>query len=139
MSLHRLAGGIILRKGAILLGKRASSLELAPNVWDVFGGHIESSEEPGETLVRELQEELGITPTHFVPLTVLRGFDEQAKDAYELNLYCVTAWKGVPENLQPEEHSAIQWFTIHETQSLELALPAYQALFKSFEENSTSG
>jgi 8-oxo-dGTP diphosphatase len=31
-----------------------------PNHWDFFGGHLEEGETPGQALVREVKEELGI-------------------------------------------------------------------------------
>jgi 8-oxo-dGTP diphosphatase len=36
-----------------------------PNCWDLIGGHVEDGETPEEALVREVNEELGITLTEF--------------------------------------------------------------------------
>jgi 8-oxo-dGTP pyrophosphatase MutT (NUDIX family) len=58
-------GSMILRRSKILLGLRAGHKKLAPNTWDIFGGHIEAGETWEDTLVRELQEELDINATSY--------------------------------------------------------------------------
>lgn len=51
--------------------------------------------------------------------------------AYQLIVYfyCVTSWSGTPVNLQPHEHSTIQWFSYAEAIQLDLAHPSYPRLF----------
>ena len=131
-------GAILLRGSSILLGKRAATRQFYPNVWDVFGGHVEPDEAPEQTLVRELQEELGITPTGFTQLTVLRDPDLEQHGAYEYYLYHVTEWTGTPQNILPEEHAEIRWFPLEETLHLDLALSEYQVLFKRLAEGGTA-
>lgn len=60
---HHIVAAVTVLADRILLGKRTPNREFFPNVWDVFGGHIEPDEERDQTLIRELKEELGITPT----------------------------------------------------------------------------
>ena len=57
------AAGIVFYQGdSVLLHKRDyRSGILFQGYWQVFGGGIESGESPEETVVREMQEELGIT------------------------------------------------------------------------------
>lgn len=129
MMLDTLVGGIIVHERRVLLGRRAATRSFYPNVWDIFGGHLEPDEEPEQALVRELEEELGIIPaswsllaTHSVPMTDQSGV---TKTSLTLFLYCVTAWSGTPSNRQPHEHSTIGWFTLTQVAELELADPAY--------------
>ena len=133
---HHLVAAIIIELDRILLGQRSSGRAFYPNVWDVFGGHIEPGEEPAQALARELKEELGITPTHWIPRIPLETISESVPanhdtQAYDLivHLYCVTAWSGTPANMQPDEHSAIQWFSYDEAIELDLAHPSYPRLF----------
>ena len=63
-----------------------------------------------QTLVRELQEEIGVTPIQFEHIKTL--FDSNNDHTYYV--FVVTDWKGEPESLQPEEHSTIGWFSINE-------------------------
>jgi len=52
----------VLRDGdRLLLCHRSAGRRWYPDVWDLPGGHVEEGEDPKESLVRELREELGIT------------------------------------------------------------------------------
>ncbi|HEX5505507.1 MAG TPA: NUDIX domain-containing protein [Thermomicrobiales bacterium] len=126
--------GALLRAGEgecrILLGRRAPDRAFYPDVWDVPGGHCEPGEPPERTLVRELQEELGVTPTAWRRLATVEGPAQEHGQPLVLHLYVVTAWDGAPRNRQPAEHSAIGWFTIADACRLPLAHPDYPALFR---------
>ena len=130
---HYIVGGLIVQSDRILLGHRSERRAFYPNVWDVFGGHMEPDEQPEETLVREIQEELGITPTLWTDLETIRESvpERDGAPSHDLicHLYCVTAWLGTPVNRQPHEHSKIQWFPYAEAVHLELADPVYPRLF----------
>ena len=69
---HHIVAGLIVKSDRILLGHRSEGRAFYPNVWDVFGGHIEPGEQPEETLVREMPEEFGITPTQWTDLETIR-------------------------------------------------------------------
>ena len=131
MELKVCALGILFRNEKILLGKRAKHRTSYPNVWDMIGGHSENTETPKQTLIRELQEEIGVTPIQFQHISTL--FD--ANNDHTYHVFIVTDWNGEPECLQPEEHAMIGWFRINEALKLELALPVYRDLFKSLEDN----
>jgi len=130
----RTAACAILSRGSkILLGRRSSSRKFYPNVWDLIGGHCEDRESPEQTLLRELQEELGITPTEFQKIDILDEPNADIYGAYQYHIYLVTDWNGMPHNQQPQEHSEIQWFSIEEALQLELAHSHYPILFKKIE------
>lgn len=130
---HYLVAAVIVQGDQILLGRRSPERVFYPNVWDVFGGHIELDEKPEQSLVRELREELNIEPTQWTDLEVIEETipARNGVPAYDViaRFYCVTAWMGTPTNRQPEEHSSIQWFSYEEAIQLELAHPSYPRLF----------
>jgi 8-oxo-dGTP diphosphatase len=126
---HHLVAALIVQGDRILLGLRAPARVFYPNVWDVFGGHIEPDEQPTQALVRELQEELNITPTQWIKLETISELVPEHSHDLIVYFYCVTAWMGTPVNRQLEEHSAIQWFSYPEAIKLDLAHPAYPRLF----------
>jgi 8-oxo-dGTP diphosphatase len=130
---HHIVAAVIVQADRILLGRRTPDRAFYPNVWDVFGGHIEPGEERDQTLVRELQEELGITPTKWMELKTITESVPENDDspAYDLIVYfyCVPSWLGKPVNLQPHEHTTIQWFSYAEAIKLDLAHPSYPRLF----------
>src|SRR5205085_8991322 len=127
---HVCVGAILLRDAAVLLGKRAPNQQFYPNIWDVFGGHVELTEAPEQALVRELQEELEIIPIRFTKLIVLHNLRSEQLEKYEYHLYHVTQWIGTPHNALLEEHTEIRWVPLEETSQLELALAAYRPLFQ---------
>src|SRR2546422_9271233 len=59
-AIHVTAPGLIAREGRVLLGKRTSTIRFA-GMWDAFGGRLGPCAEPAAALVRELEEEVGIT------------------------------------------------------------------------------
>jgi 8-oxo-dGTP diphosphatase len=129
---HEVAAALIIQSHKILLGLRSARRTFYPDVWDMFGGHVEPAEGHEETLVRELQEELGITPTRWKYLETLTLFQPESSDPWKVHLYLVNSWKGTPFNRQPEEHSVIHWFSLAETTQLLLADPGYAALFERY-------
>jgi 8-oxo-dGTP diphosphatase len=135
---HEVVAALLIRSNRILLGKRSSTRVFYPNVWDVLGGHMEPGEGHEQTLVRELQEELDITPTQWTFLETLTvslptppQVDEPS-DQMIVHLYLVTAWTGAPVNRQPEEHSEIRWFSLAQATQLPLADPIYPTLFARY-------
>jgi 8-oxo-dGTP diphosphatase len=133
---REVVAALIVESQMILLGQRSPTRTFYPNVWDVFGGHIEPGEYQHQTLVRELQEELGITPTKWTFLETLVASIPKARgvETYDLymHLYLVTAWSGTPVNRQLHEHASIQWFSLAQAVQLDLAHPTYPQIFTKY-------
>ena len=55
------ACALIDRDGRALLARRPAGKEMA-GLWEFPGGKIEDGERPGDAIVRELREELGVEP-----------------------------------------------------------------------------
>lgn len=78
--------------------------------WEFPGGKIEENEAPEDALSRELQEELGITPTLMQPW-IKRRYDypathDAAAKTVELHFYFVFDWQGNPV---PMEGQTFAW------------------------------
>ncbi len=126
-------GAVLLRHRPtpeVLLVKRAPTREWWPGVWDVAGGHRTSGESTEQTLVREMEEELGISPTEWKLAAQLREAAPGVEEPYILHLYVVSAWTGTLYNRQPEEHSELGWFYIEDACRLHLPNPEYPVLFR---------
>jgi 8-oxo-dGTP diphosphatase len=117
-----IVGGLLVKHATLLLGKRSPQRILAPNVWDVFGGHVEPGESAEAALARELDEELGIRATH---VTLLEVLDDPRPFDGAFSLFLIETWEGEPYNRCPEEHTEIRWFSLDEIERIPLAHPAY--------------
>lgn len=129
MTLHQCVAALIIQHQTLLLGQRAPARTFYPGSWDIFGGHIEPGEQPEQTLIRELQEELAITPTQWRYIeTFVESLPERDEEIC-CHVYLVLAWQGTPVNQQLDEHTTIAWFSLDQIKQLDLAHPAYPQLF----------
>lgn len=127
-----LVGALLWRQGRVLLGLRAAHKRLAPNCWDMLGGHVEAGETPEQALWRELKEEAGIGPPVLarpvLAASMLATPDQHAAaaasvvaefacDGLVLRIYRVEAWDGEPE-ARGDEHQGLQWFAAAQAAAL---------------------
>jgi 8-oxo-dGTP diphosphatase len=122
------SGGVLVHNGRILLGHRRADRNYYPGAWDIFGGHCEHGETPEQALVRELMQELGVTPQRFERIGIFEEPFPQRYGPAQHHLFLVQGWMGQPTNLRCEEHDAIGWFTRAELPGLKLASPRYVEL-----------
>jgi len=125
------AGGLLVRGRQILLAKRSEDRTFYPGVWDVIGGHCEGDETPAETLVRELEEEIGVKPSAFEEIAVLDEPPPAEHEEARYHIFIVTAWGGGQPRLRDSEHSEVRWLGLDDALALPLAHPEYSALFRS--------
>lgn len=97
------AGALMRTDGQFMLGSRPTGKPY-PGYWEFPGGKVEPGEAPLDALVREFQEEMGITVTHATPW--LRRVHHYEHASVELLFYRIWAWQGEP---QPHEGQAFAW------------------------------
>ena len=99
------ACALIDTDGRVLLAQRPEGKSMA-GLWEFPGGKVEAGETPEETLIRELEEELGITTkvACLAPLT----FASHTYEAFHLlmPLYVCRRFEGIPHG---REGQAIKW------------------------------
>lgn len=88
---HVAAGVIRNANGQIFIAKRPDSAHQG-GLWEFPGGKLESGESVQAALVRELQEELGITATEFSPLIQIRH--DYPDKSVLLDVWNITAFMG---------------------------------------------
>ena len=82
---------VIHHQAKIVLAKRPEHVHQG-GLWEFPGGKIEANESPEQALVRELQEELGITPTAYRPLIKIPHHYPQK--SVLLDVWIVEQWQG---------------------------------------------
>jgi len=93
--LHVVAAALIDADGRVLVAQRPAGKSLA-GLWEFPGGKIEAGETPEAALVRELDEELGIS-VHTSCLAPA-GFASHAYPDFHLVLllFAIRKWQGIP-------------------------------------------
>ena len=125
-------GGILIQEGKILLSKRKKD-RLYPDIWDIFGGHIEENETKEETLRRELEEELGIDPLKFEFMESYQDKDPTFGMDYVHHIFIVHSWEGTPVNRNINEHERIGWFSKSELKDLKMHDEVKRIIFRNID------
>jgi len=103
--LTRVSAAVILRnEGATYLLAQRPPGKAYAGYWEFPGGKVEAGESFADALVRELQEELGITVTAMTPWMTRHFVYPHAR--VEIRFFRVTAWEG---ELHPHEHTDTAW------------------------------
>jgi 8-oxo-dGTP diphosphatase len=99
------ACALIDADGRVLLAERPAGKPMA-GLWEFPGGKVEADERPEQTLIRELEEELGIVISEpcLAPLT----FASHAYPEFHLlmPLYVCRRWEGT---VTPQEAQRVVW------------------------------
>lgn len=104
------AVALIDADGRVLLAQRPESKSLA-GLWEFPGGKVEPGETPEAALIRELDEELGIS-THASCLAPLTFASHSYPDFHLLMpLFACRRWRGTP---QSREGQNLKWARVNE-------------------------
>ncbi|MGX7952287.1 (deoxy)nucleoside triphosphate pyrophosphohydrolase [Tsuneonella sp. HG249] len=113
------AGALSDKNGRLLVQRRPAGKQHG-GLWEFPGGKVEKGESPRAALIRELNEELGITvsPSNLAPAAFAESQPAAGDPGIVILLYRVADFEGMPV---AEEGSSIGWFSLE--QIAELPLP----------------
>lgn len=122
----KVVGAVINTKEDNILCALRSPVMTLPNLWEFPGGKIEEGETVEETLVREIQEELGCLIKVYEKIEEVQH--EYEKVIVNLLTYRAEIIEGEP---MAKEHAELKWVPLKELYSLEWApadIPTVDAL-----------
>lgn len=96
----------------MLFARRAPHKKRFPEQWDLVGGHVETEESVSAALVREAEEEVGLTPTGFRLLAIVSEHNVEDGRKTNYHLHAVTEWSGGDPQLLGDEHTEMKWISI---------------------------
>lgn len=106
---------VMNEKGEVLLLQRSRSDDRRPLGWDLPGGNVEYNEDPNEAVLRELQEEAGLTASNLQVFYVGTETDDH---------YIVTLlYKATAETTEVKlsfEHEQYKWVKPQEITDFEM-------------------
>src|SRR5687767_5194531 len=83
-------GAFLFRNGRVLLGLRSRNRSSYPGLWDAIGGHVKPSESLRDALIRELNEEIQVTPVDFFELAELPDLPPDTNGLVAYHIFLVT-------------------------------------------------
>lgn len=124
------AAAVMLRaEGSEFLLAQRPEGKVYAGYWEFPGGKVEPGESVRDALIRELQEELGITVTACSPWLTRQFTYPHA--TVRLNFWRVTAWDGEIGITAPLEHAAVDWQKAGKPASVAPILPANDPILKA--------
>lgn len=85
-------------------------------------------------MMREAKEEIGLTPLRF------RKVAEHLEQGTTYHLFLVSEWQGGDPILLGDEHTAMQWVTPGEAETLhDMGHPQWCSIFRELQERSPLG
>ncbi|WP_159874094.1 NUDIX domain-containing protein [Novosphingobium sp. 9U] len=94
--------------GRLLVGLRSHDKVAWPNCWDAIGGKLDKGESPAEALARELNEELGITPTAIASLGSYESPGAGGSSILRRHMFALAEWNGGEPTNVSGEHTDVR-------------------------------
>lgn len=116
---------IMNESGKMLLQKRAESKKQNPNKWALTAGHVDAGEEPIDTMIREIQEELGINIEKEKISKILvekqKSFSAESNTInarFTEHYFTIVSYKISDYKIQLSELSEVKYFSLEEIEKI---------------------
>jgi mutator protein MutT len=107
---------MLIADNRILVEKRSMTKRLLPGALAIPGGHVEDGESVESALLRELHEELNITPHTYSHLCTLL---HQAEELRRIHYFVVESWTG---EISMQEAESLHWLPLDDLGTLDLEI-----------------
>jgi 8-oxo-dGTP diphosphatase / 2-hydroxy-dATP diphosphatase len=101
--------GLVYKHPKLLLGLKKRGF--GEGRWNGYGGKVQDDETIEESLIREMQEESGLTPTKFEKRGVLYFEFKDGTNIIEVNVFSIDEYAG---ELAETKEMKPQWFDIND-------------------------
>ena len=99
---------ILLKNNQVLLARRKNVY--GEGLYGLPGGHVDEQESLEHCVIRELREEVGVVPTEYCSLGLVK---EWQKEHFFLHfVFLCTKWHGQITNSEPEKSEEWTWFPL---------------------------
>lgn len=117
-------------EGKFFLAKRGEEARNESGKWEFPGGSIEFGDTLKDSIIREMQEELGIEIAPSDQLSAIDHIIPDENQHWVAHAFMAKIVKGEPKILEPEKCEEIGWFSITEMKNMDitLALKAFPIL-----------
>ncbi len=121
----KVAVGIAVNAGRILMGQRQKHDKFSPGFWEFPGGKIDGDETAEQALKREFIEELAV---EVISMTSFERLDwEYPNRVVNLHFYLVKLASNDESQFELNAHDELKWFTLEEAKR-EKILPANEKI-----------
>jgi len=104
---------LLINNNQVLLSKRFNT-GFMDGFYSLPAGHLDEGETLTAALIRESQEEIGITPINPKLIQVVHRLPKTSEDRNYLDFFFLsTSWNGEINNLEPEKCDSVEWFDIN--------------------------
>ena len=110
-----IVSGVVIKNNKILLLKKFSK-----DYYEMPGGKKGENESIEDCLVRELQEEIGITATSFIKFLEIERFNFENKEISGY-AFLINEFKGKPRLMEKDIFEKLRWVPLKEVKKLPLS------------------
>jgi len=106
MKVHECVSFMLIDNNRVLLEKRSETRETDAGIVNIPGGHMEGGESQRQALIREMDEELNVSPESYQHLCSLY---HPTRELQLIHYYVVDRWTG---EISAQEVERVHWYPL---------------------------